>query len=75
MFVSAWCYLPKSVDILFQQPLGAAIILRAQRSGMPLRATSILMAVLFGGFLLTLALDGFTALYVARFSLAASLFG
>ncbi len=75
MFASAWYYLPKSVDILFQQLLVAATVLRAHRSGMPLRAISILMAFLFGGFHLTLALDGFTALYVARFTVAASIFG
>lgn len=75
MFASAWYYLPKSADILFQQVLLAAMVLRAHRSGVPIRAISILMAVLFGGFHLTLALDGFTALYVARFTVAASIFG
>ena len=41
----------------------------------PLRAICILMAVMFGGFHLTLALDGFSPLYVARFTVAASIFG
>lgn len=75
MFASAWYYLPKSVDILFQQVLVAAIVLRAHRARMSLRGISILMAVLFGGFHLTLSLDGFTSLYVARFTVAASIFG
>ena len=75
MFATAWYYLPKSADILFQQVLVAAMVLRAHRARMPLRGISILMAVLFGGFHLTLSLDGFTSLYVARFTAAASFFG
>lgn len=75
MFASAWYYLPKSADILFQQVLVAAMVVRAHRARMPLRGISILMAVLFGGFHLTLFLDGFTSLYVARFTVAASIFG
>lgn len=75
MFASAWYYLPKSVDILFQQVLVAAMVLRAHQARVPLRAICILMAVMFGGFHLTLALDGFSPLYVARFTVAASIFG
>ena len=75
MFASAWYYLPKSVDILFQQVLVAVIIRRADTVGLPMRTISVLMAILFGGFHLTLALDGFTTLYVARFTVAATLFG
>ncbi|MDP5084365.1 MAG: hypothetical protein NWQ23_03015 [Yoonia sp.] len=75
MFASAWYYMPKSVEILFQQVLVAAMVLRAHRARMPLWAISILMAVLFGGFHLTLALEGFSPLYVARFTVAASMFG
>lgn len=75
MFASAWYYLPKSADILFQQVLVAAMVMRAHRARIPLRMICLLMAVLFGGFHLTLALDGFTSLYVARFTVAASVFG
>lgn len=75
MFASAWYYLPKSADILFQQVLVAAMVLRAHRARIPLWMICVLMAVLFGGFHLTLALDGFTSLYVARFTVAASVFG
>ena len=75
MFASAWYYLPKSFDILFQQVLVAVIIRRADHVGLSLPATSLLMAALFGGFHLTLALDGFSPFYVARFTLAATLFG
>ncbi|MFZ7094017.1 hypothetical protein [Primorskyibacter sp. 2E233] len=75
MFATAWYYLPKSADILFQQVLVAAMVLRAHRARVPLSAISLLMAVLFGGFHLTLALEGFSPLYVARFTIAASIFG
>ena len=75
MFASAWYYLPKSADILFQQTLVAVIIRRADRAGLTLPATCLLMATLFGGFHLTLALDGFSPLYVTRFTIAATLFG
>ncbi|GAA3868243.1 hypothetical protein [Celeribacter arenosi] len=75
MFASAWYYLPKSVDILFQQTLVAVMVRRADVVGLQIRTISILMAILFGGFHLTLALDGFTPLYVARFTVAATLFG
>lgn len=75
MFASAWYYLPKSADILFQQILVAVMVFRAHAVGLSLRAIAFLMAVLFGGFHLTLAFDGFTALYVSRFTIAASLSG
>ena len=75
MFASAWYYLPKSADILFQQVLVAAMVRRAHAAGMGIRVIALMMAALFGGFHLTLALDGFTPLYVARFTVAAALFG
>ena len=75
MFASAWYYLPKSFDILFQQILIAAMVWSAQRAQIGLRAISIGMAVLFGGFHLLLVFDGFTSLYVARFTIAAAIFG
>ncbi|UOA32795.1 hypothetical protein DSM110093_02599 [Sulfitobacter sp. DSM 110093] len=75
MFASAWYYLPKSADILFQQTLVAAMVLSAHRAGFRLRLISIGMAVMFGGFHLMLIFDGFTSLYVARFTIAAAIFG
>ncbi|KAF0675871.1 hypothetical protein PMES_01957 [Profundibacterium mesophilum KAUST100406-0324] len=54
--------------------LAAAMVLRAPRAGMSLRAYSVLMAALFGDFHLTPGLDGFTALSVSRFTIAASIF-
>ncbi len=75
MFASAWYYLPKSADILFQQVLAAAMILTAARAGFGLRSIAVGTALSFGGVHLLLAFDGFTALYVTRFTLSAFLFG
>ncbi len=75
MFASAWYYLPKSADILFQQILVSAMVLGAHRAKIGFSAISLGMAVLFGGFHLLLIFDGFTALYVTRFTIAASIFG
>ncbi|WP_299788477.1 hypothetical protein [uncultured Marivita sp.] len=75
MFASAWYYLPKSADILFQQVLVAALIFSGIRAGFGLTTVSVGMALAFGLFHLGLAFDGFTPLYVARFTLAAVLFG
>jgi len=75
MFASASYYLPKSADILFQQILIATMVLGAARARMPLPAIATAMAVLFGGFHLLLIFDGFTPLYVTRFTIAAAIFG
>ena len=75
MFASAWYYLPKSADILFQQVLAAALILTAARAGFGLRGIALGMALAFGGFHLLLAFDGFTPTYVTRFTISAVLFG
>ena len=37
MFATAWYYLPKSADILFQQVLDAALILTGWRAGFRLK--------------------------------------
>lgn len=75
MFASAWYYLPKSTEILFQQALVAGLVLTAARVGYGLLPIAIGTAVTFGGFHLLLALEGFTPLYVARFTVSAMLFG
>lgn len=75
MFASGWYYLPKSADILFQQVLVASTIRTAAKVQFSLKTIVIGLGLVFGGFHLLLALDGFIALYVARFTLAASLFG
>ena len=75
MFASAWYYLPKSADILFQQTLAVGLILTAARVGYGRRTIAVGMATAFGGFHLLLAFDGFTPIYVTRFTLSATLFG
>ncbi|MCY0095970.1 hypothetical protein [Hoeflea ulvae] len=75
MFASGWYYLPKSTDILFQQVLVASMIFTASRLKFPMPVIAIGMGLMFGGFHILLALDGFTPLYVTRFTLAATLFG
>ncbi len=75
MFASAWYYLPKSADILFQQVLAAGLILTAARAGYRLWPIAVGMAVAFGGFHLLLAFDGHTPTYVTRFTLSATAFG
>jgi hypothetical protein len=75
MFASGWYYLPKSADILFQQVLVASMIFTAAQSKFSLPAIAVGMGLMFGGFHILLAFDGFSPLYVARFTIAASLFG
>lgn len=75
MFASGWYYLPKAADILFQQALIASMIFVTARRGVHILVIAIGMACLFGGYHLMLNFDGFTSLYVARFTLAATLFG
>ncbi len=75
MFASAWYYLPKSFDILFQQILIATMIRTAAGQGFGLVTISLGKAILFGAFHLMLAFDGYTPTYVARFSIAATAFG
>jgi len=75
MFASGWYYLPKSADILFQQVLVASLIYTAAELKFSLPAIAVGMGLMFGGFHLLLALDGFSPLYVARFTIAATLLG
>ncbi|WP_417807128.1 hypothetical protein [Thioclava sp.] len=75
MFASAWYYLPKSAEILFRQTLVAALVLTAARAGYGLLAITIGMAVAFGGFHLLLMFEGFTPVYVTRFTPSATALG
>lgn len=75
MFASGWYYVPKSADILFQQVLVASMIYTAAQYKFSIRTIAIGMGLMFGGFHILLALDGFLPLYVARFTIAATLFG
>ena len=70
-----WYFLPKSVDILFQQLLVAALVLSLAALGTNLRNMAITCAVLFGGSHVLLLFGGAPVGYVVRFTIVASLFG
>lgn len=70
-----WYFLPKSIDILFQQLLVAALVLALAADGASLRRTSLLTAAIFGGAHVLLALGGAPVGYVIRFVVSATLFG
>jgi hypothetical protein len=70
-----WYFLPKSVDILFQQLLIVALVLSLTAGGHTLRRISIYCALLFGGIHVLLAFGGLPAGYVIRFMLFAAVFG
>ena len=68
-------FLPKSVDILFQQLLIVALVLALTVRQHDLGRISVLCAMLFGGTHLLLAFGGLPAIYVIRFTIFATLFG
>ena len=75
LFAESWYFLPKSLEILLQQLLVAALVLSFNTNGFSLRATSIWCAVLFGGIHILLIFGGSPAWYVARFGISAFLAG
>lgn len=75
LFATGWYFLPKSLEILLQQLLVAALVLSFASHGFSLRATAIWCAVLFGGMHVLLIFGGAPAGYIARFGLSASLAG
>jgi len=70
-----WYFLPKSVEILFQQLLVVALVLTLSTQNHSLRKISITCAVLFGGAHLLLAFGDVPWGYVARFATLAAVFG
>ena len=68
-------FLPKSIEILFQQFLILALVLALAARGYSLRRISITCALAFGGVHVLLALGGMPLGYVVRFMLAATAFG
>lgn len=74
-WANSWYFLPKAVEILFQQLLIAALVLALNDLGLRTWKIAALVAVLFGGFHLTLAFSYPNPLYVLRYSVAAALFG
>lgn len=74
MSVTPAYFMPKAIEILFQQMLIAALVFSLSRN-FSLRDTSIICAVLFGFAHTLLAFGDFPFGYVIRFIIAASIFG
>lgn len=70
-----WYFLPKSVDILFQQLLVVALVLVLAGGGRSLRMIAVTCALLFGASHVLLILGGAPVGYVVRFTVMATLFG
>jgi hypothetical protein len=70
-----WYFLPKSIEILFQQLLVVALVLALAARQYSLRRTSAYCALAFGAAHALLALGGMPTGYVTRFMAAATAFG
>lgn len=70
-----WYFLPKSIDILFQQLLIVAFVLALAGANIPLSRISIYCALTFGAAHVLLAFGPAPVGYVVRFMLAAAAFG
>ncbi len=70
-----WYFLPKSIEILFQQLLIVALVLALAAQNFSLRKISVCCAVVFGAAHVLLAFGGAPLPYVTRFSLSAAAFG
>lgn len=72
---TSWYFLPKSIEILFQQLLILALVLSLSAQGCSIRKIAVCCAALFGGMHALLAFGGVPLGYVIRFMVAASAFG
>ena len=72
---SPWYFLPKSIEILFQQLLVVALVLAMAEERYDLRRISLTCAALFGAVHLLLAFGDVPWGYVVRFALLATAFG
>jgi hypothetical protein len=70
-----WYFLPKSIDILFQQLLVVAFVLVLAAQKIPLRKISLYCALTFGAAHVLLAFGPTPTGYVIRFMLSATAFG
>ena len=70
-----WFFLPKSIDILFQQRLIVALVLVMSAQGFGLRKISLYCAMLFGAMHVFLAFGDVPVRYVVRFMISAGVFG
>ena len=68
-------FLPKSIEILFQQLLVIALVLTLEAEGFNLRKTSIFCALMFGGVHALLVFDQVPWSFVIRFVVLATGFG
>lgn len=68
-------FLPKSLDILFQQLLVLALVLTLSAQGLRLWRASLVSAALFGGIHILLIFGGMPMVGVARFVVFAAAFG
>lgn len=68
-------FLPKSIEILFQQLLVVALVLALSAQQYTFRKISIYCALVFGGAHVLLAFGGVPLGYVARFMVSAAAFG
>jgi hypothetical protein len=68
-------FLPKSVEIVFQQVLIVAILLALSTSGLSVARMSLLVGLLFGGFHLTLLYVYAEPSFAYRYAIAATVFG
>lgn len=70
-----WYFLPKTVEVLFQQILITALVAGLMKQSLTLAQICGLTSLLFGTMHLTLALSGAVPFYVLRYTVAATLFG
>jgi hypothetical protein len=68
-------FFPKTMEIVFQQLLVLAMIVSLSIDGLPLRTTSIFVALLFGGMHILLAFSGIPPRAVIMFIVASTAFG
>jgi hypothetical protein len=75
MLANEWYFLPKSIEILFQQLLIAALVLALAANKFTISTIAIVCALLFGSAHLLLGFGGLPFGYVTRFAAAAAAFG
>jgi hypothetical protein len=72
---TAWYFLPKSIEVLFQQLLIVALVLALSAQQCSLLKISVCCTILFGGTHVLLAFGGVPVRYVIRSMVAGSAFG
>jgi hypothetical protein len=75
VFATPWYFLPKSIDILFQQLLVVALVLAMAAQHYSLRKISAYCAIGFGAAHVLLVFGGVPPGYVIRFMVSATAFG